>query len=216
MLGILGIPMDLGANVRGSREGPDKIRQYLIPLLDQQRILYEDFGNVPVYSDHTESEPTKKNYGEIEHTCVNFSAYTNFINSGFPVVLGGDHSVTICFVRSLVQRQKTGLLYFDAHGDFNTPEISPSGNIHGMVVSEITSGFQGNVLRLMCEYCEHVQESNVVLIGTRDLDADELSIRGFENNSLFTVGNSGTGDYGGNEPSYQNRFKRYTPDSFEL
>ncbi|MCK5023854.1 MAG: arginase family protein, partial [Candidatus Aenigmarchaeota archaeon] len=70
MLGILGIPMDLGANVKGSREGPDKIRQYLLPLLKQKGIAYEDFGNVPVYDDHRETDPTRKNYGEIEHTCV--------------------------------------------------------------------------------------------------------------------------------------------------
>ena len=173
MLGILGIPMDLGANVQGSREGPDKIRQYLLPLLKQKGIAYEDFGNVPVYDDHRETDPTRKNYGEIEHTCVNFSGYKDFITSGFPLVLGGDHSVSICFVKSLSQKLRTGLIYFDAHGDFNTPTISPSGNIHGMVVSEITSGFQGNVLRLVCDYCERVHESNVVLVGTRDLDAKE-------------------------------------------
>jgi len=171
--GILGIPMDLGANIKGSSKGPDNIREFLIPLLEEKGIPHKDFGNIPIPYDHTETDPRKKNYGEIEHVCVNFLGYKEFIDSEFPLVLGGDHTASICFVRGLSSRGKTGIIYFDAHGDFNTPATTPSGNIHGMVVSEITSEKQGNVLHLICTECTEVDETNVVLIGTRELDEEE-------------------------------------------
>ncbi|MFB0544106.1 MAG: arginase family protein, partial [Asgard group archaeon] len=139
----------------------------------EKGIVYQDFGNVLIPLDHPETNPKKKNYMKIEHACINFSLFKDFINSDFPIVLGGDHSVTICFIRTLSSKGKTGLIYFDAHGDFNTPATTPSGNIHGMVVSEITHGDQGTVLRLICENCSEGNESNVVLIGTRDLDKEE-------------------------------------------
>lgn len=186
-IALLGIPLDLGANVQGSREGPDKIREYLIPLLEKKGITYQDFGNVLIAEDHHETAPKKKNYGEIEHACINFSGFEAFINSDFPIVLGGDHSVTICFVRSLSSKGKTGLIYFDAHGDFNTPATTPSGNIHGMVITEITSENHGNVLRLVCKYCANLTESNVVLIGTRDLDKEEADALEKSNVTVFDM-----------------------------
>jgi arginase len=187
-IALLGIPLDLGANVQGSREGPDKIREYLMPLLKKNGITYKDFGNVLIAEDdHPETDPKKKNYGEIEHACVNFLGFEEFIDSDFPIVLGGDHSVTICFVRSLSTKGKTGLIYFDGHGDFNTPATTPSGNIHGMVITEITSENHGNVLRLVCKYCVNLTESNVVLIGTRDLDKEEADALEKSNVTVFDM-----------------------------
>lgn len=186
-IGLLGIPLDLGANVQGSKEGPDRIREFLIPLLEKKGITYQDFGNVLIAEDHPETDPKKKNYGEIENACVNFLGFEDFIDSDFPIVLGGDHSVTICFVRSLSSKGKTGLIYFDAHGDFNTPATTPSGNIHGMVITEITSENHGNVLRLVCKYCANLTESNVVLVVTRDLDKEEADALEKSNVTVFDM-----------------------------
>jgi len=167
---VIGIPLDLGANVRGSRYGPGEIRKYLFPLLKKKGVLYSDIGDVPISKEQKRTDPRKRNYREIERTCKNFSKRRL---TGFPVILGGDHSITICLLRSMLAKKRTGLIYFDAHGDFNTPATTPSGNVHGMVVSDVTSGDGGNVVSTLCTVCSHVKERNVALVGTRDLDSEE-------------------------------------------
>src|SRR5579862_1998302 len=139
---IIGVPMDLGQSRRGVDMGPSALRVAgLQARLKQLGRQVEDFGNVHV------RQPEEQHYGEknakyleeIAETCkglaeiVRRALEENFV----PVVLGGDHSIavgTMAGVASYFHKEskRVGLIWLDAHGDMNTPETSPSGNVHGM------------------------------------------------------------------------------------
>jgi arginase len=95
----------------------------------------------------------------------------------FPLVLGGDHSIavgTVSGIAAFAQRQgkKLGLIWIDAHGDINTPESSPSGNIHGMPLAALL-GFGASGLTSIAGTSPKVDASNVALVGVRSLDSGE-------------------------------------------
>jgi arginase len=97
----------------------------------------------------------------------------------FPLVLGGDHSIavgTLSGIAASAQRQgkKVGLLWIDAHGDINTPETSPSGNIHGMPLAALL-GYGPQELTAVAGAFPKVAPENVALVGIRSLDAGEKS-----------------------------------------
>jgi arginase len=95
----------------------------------------------------------------------------------FPFVLGGDHSVAAGTVAGVAefyrrQNQKIGLIWIDAHADINTPETSPSGNVHGMPLAAIL-GLGPAELANICGFSPKVQRENCVLVGVRDIDTNE-------------------------------------------
>jgi arginase len=95
----------------------------------------------------------------------------------FPLVLGGDHSIAIGTVSGLAalassQGKKLGLLWIDAHGDINTPETSPSGNIHGMPLATLL-GYGASELTSIGGAAAKIAPDNVALVGIRSLDSGE-------------------------------------------
>src|SRR5262249_39723296 len=144
---IIGVPMDLGQNRRGVDMGPSALR--VADLQGRLRNLghtVEDAGNIAVKQaeeQHHGSEHAKY-LTEIAETCRNLAAITErTLQEGFlPLVLGGDHSIAVGSISGVShffrQRgKKVGYLWLDAHGDMNTPETSPSGNVHGMPLAAI-------------------------------------------------------------------------------
>src|SRR5437868_10507722 len=139
---IIGAPLDLGQDRRGVDMGPSALRvANLNKRLASIGYEVEDLGNVPV--EQPESLPTgperAKYLPQIAATCrkLGLQVENTLNNSRVPVVLGGDHSIAIGSVAGVTQhfrkrQQKAGLLWIDAHADMNTPETSPSGNVHGM------------------------------------------------------------------------------------
>jgi len=119
---------------------------------------------------------------EILEVCTNLSKKVKSILEAneFPLIIGGDHSIamgTVSGVSSFYhdQNKKIGLIWFDAHGDMNTPGTSPSGNIHGMPLSHLLG--QGDEdLKNIAGFHPKVDAKNVALIGVRDLDAGERRI----------------------------------------
>ena len=94
-----------------------------------------------------------------------------------PLVLGGDHSIAVGTVSGVAEfyrrkRQKIGLIWMDAHADINTPQTSPSGNVHGMPVAALT-GLGPEELKDMFGWSPKIAPENLVLIGLRDIDATE-------------------------------------------
>jgi arginase len=94
-----------------------------------------------------------------------------------PVILGGDHSVAAGSVSGVAnfyrkQKQKIGLIWIDAHADINTPETTPSGNVHGMPLAALL-GLGPDTLSNLLDFSPKVQPENVVLVGVRDVDATE-------------------------------------------
>ncbi len=141
----------------------------------------EDAGNVPVAiaEQKKEGNPRAKYLKEITSTCVKEAELVikALDNGEVPLVIGGDHSVaagTVSGVSEFYRRrgQAIGLIWIDAHGDINTPESSPSGNVHGMPLAAIM-GLGPADLANMFGFSPKVSPENSVLVGVRDVDAHE-------------------------------------------
>ncbi len=179
---IIGVPMDLGQSRRGVDMGPSALRVAgLQSRLKQLGHTVEDIGNVAVKQPEEQpyGEKRAKYLNEIAETCRGLAEMTEqTLSEGFlPLVLGGDHSIAIgsCsgvsdFFRK--QSKKIGYLWLDAHGDMNTPESSPSGNVHGMPLAALI-GYGAPELVELLGYKPKVEPRNVAIVGVRDLDAKE-------------------------------------------
>jgi arginase len=193
---IIGVPMDLGQSRRGVDMGPSALRvaglQARIKQLGHQ---VEDIGNLEV------KQPEEMAYGEkrakymqeIVETCKDLADATEkSLSEGFlPLVLGGDHSIAAgvaAGVSDFYRKQQKGLgyLWLDAHGDMNTPESSPSGNVHGMPLSAIM-GYGASELVDLLGFKPKAEPGNVVVVGARDLDAQERKIAKKSGVHIFTM-----------------------------
>ena len=144
---IIGVPMDLGASRRGVDMGPSALRVAgLQARIKQLGHHVEDIGNIAVKQPEEMSygEKRAKYVAEIADACRDLGiAVQKSLDDGFlPLVLGGDHSIatgSISGVASYFRRNKKsiGCIWLDAHSDMNTPETSPSGNVHGMPLSAL-------------------------------------------------------------------------------
>ena len=184
-IGFLGVPMDLGGGLRGVDMGPSAIRiAGLKTRIQQLGLDFEDLGNVPVRRPDTREprNPKARFLGSIAHCCERLKARVERLldSGGFPLVVGGDHSIavgTVAGISSWLHRreEKLGLIWFDAHSDMNTPETSPSGNVHGMPLSACL-GLGAPELVSMGECVPMVDPEKAVLIGIRSVDAREAKL----------------------------------------
>jgi len=179
---VIGVPLDLGQSRRGVDMGPSAVRVAgLEARLEQIGHVVEDGGNVAVAMPEQKKEghPNAKYLKEITATCTkNAELVMKTLEAGkVPIVLGGDHSVAAGTVAGVAefyrkQGQKIGLLWIDAHSDINTPESSPSGNVHGMPLAAIM-GLGPPELANIFNFSPKVSPENCVLIGVRDIDSIE-------------------------------------------
>src|SRR6516162_8227933 len=179
---ILGVPLDLGQARRGVDMGPSAVRVAgLEARLEALGHVVADGGNVAVAmpEQKKEGDPHAKYLKEIVVTCTKHADMVlKTLEMGkVPLVLGGDHSVaagTMAGVAEFYRRQekKVGLIWIDAHADINTPETSPSGNVHGMPLAAIL-GLGPAELANLYNFLPKVQPENCVLVGVRDIDARE-------------------------------------------
>jgi len=179
---IIGVPVDLGAGRRGVDMGPSAIRiADLEPRLEQLGHKVQDIGDLDVMIPETQ----KVGEGKLRYKVPILAACQELCEkvekslekSRLPLVLGGDHSIAIGSVAGSSnyfarQGDALGLIWFDAHGDANTPETTPSGNIHGMSLA-IAMGLGDPDLVQLGGRTPKVLPRNIVLIGIRDLDLGE-------------------------------------------
>lgn len=175
---LLGVPIDLGADRRGVDMGPSAIRYaHLQEKLTSLGYTVHDLGNlsVPIPETCHISEPRLKYIDCIVPVMRRLSAaVANAIRKGhFPLVLGGDHSLALGSVRGIARQRRIGLIWIDAHGDFNTPETTPSGNIHGMPLAALCGLGDARLTALWDEAVPVVAPERVAIIGARDLDPGE-------------------------------------------
>jgi len=182
-IAIIGAPMDLGAGRRGVDMGPSALR---VAGLNEKltRLGYEvdDLGNVAV--DQPESAPTgpqnARYLPQIAHTCARLAKMVERASAqgSTPLVLGGDHSVAVGTVAGLVKRHKLGLIWMDAHADMNTPQSSPSGNVHGMPLACII-GLGPAELSGLAGHTPMIDPTNVAIVGLRSVDdIERFNVRG--------------------------------------
>jgi arginase len=176
--------MDLGSGRRGVDMGPSAIR--IAGVADRLRELGHkvvDDGNIVIKNmEELKVGNERARYlGEIARASALLGRKVERImdRGHFPLVLGGDHSIavgTVSGIAAFCQRQgkKLGLLWIDAHGDINTPESSPSGNIHGMPLAALL-GFGVEELTEIGGAAPRLEARNVALVGIRSLDSGEKS-----------------------------------------
>ncbi len=182
---ILGVPLAYGASMAGVELGPAALRvAKLKRRIAQLGFVVRDLGDIEVEQSQSNPEPGDKlkYLSEISAACAELAQKVEGILAAgeLPLVLGGDHSIAIgslsgfaAYCRS--RNETTGLIWFDAHADMNTPETTPSGNIHGMPLAvlfgrgapELTN-IAGFVPKLDPKLCAHV--------GARDIDSGEREL----------------------------------------
>ena len=195
-ISILGAPLDLGAGRRGVDMGPSAMRLAgLNARLQNLGYQVEDLGNVAVAQpESTPLGPDNAKYlSQIAKTCEKLAGMVAAAISGgsFPLVLGGDHSVaagTVAGVAHSFRERggKIGVIWIDAHADMNTPESSPSGNVHGMPLA-CCLGRGPRELTNILGYAPKLTGKNVVLIGVRDVDESERSMLRESGVTAFTM-----------------------------
>jgi arginase len=187
-IAIIGAPMDLGAGRRGVDMGPSAVRVAgLNEKIASLGYEVEDLGNIVV--DQPESLPigpdNARYLPQIAHTCARLAAMVQQTadNERVPLVLGGDHSIAMGTVAGMAAHfrktdEKIGLIWIDAHADMNTPESSPSGNVHGMPLACIV-GLGPHELTHLDGRAPMVEPRNVAIVGLRSVDEIErLNVRG--------------------------------------
>src|SRR5215218_11173054 len=178
---IIGEPLDLGAGRRGVDIGPSAIRYAgLEDRLTALGVDCVDRGNVAtaVAEVTAEHDPRARFLPAIRATCERIAGQVGVaLEEGrIPIVLGGDHSIALGTLGGLAARHGPGaVLWLDAHGDLNTPETTPSGNVHGMPLAAALGrggpGFESGSWPLPA-----LQPERVAVIGARELDAGERAL----------------------------------------
>jgi arginase len=177
---IVGAPVDLGADRRGVDMGPSAIRYAdLETRLRDNGHVVRDFGNVAMPVPETEEiSPRHMKYlRPIVEMAEQLATVTgDCVREGwFPLVLGGDHSLALGSVAGTTTGRSVGIMWVDAHGDFNTAESSPSGNIHGMVLAALAGRGDARLLDVARPGAK-VECGNIVLVGVRSLDPGERAL----------------------------------------
>jgi len=175
---IIGVPIDLGADRRGVDMGPSAIRYaHLQQQLEEMGCTVEDKGNieVPILETCSITDPRLKYLDCIVPMGrrVAGAVATSIQVDRFPLVLGGDHSLSIGSIRGAAKHKQLGLLWVDAHADFNTPETTPSGNIHVMPLAALCRLGDPRLVSLWDETPPVLDPERVAVIGARDLDPGE-------------------------------------------
>ncbi|MGV8121438.1 MAG: arginase [Candidatus Xenobiia bacterium LiM19] len=193
---IIGVPIDLGANRRGVDMGPSALR--IAGLSKELRELgysVNDLGDLPVKIQERQpiKDPSAKYLPEIARvsSILAKKVAAVLMEGGFPLVLGGDHSIaigTVAGIGAFCQQEgrRPGILWVDAHGDFNTPESSPSGNIHGMAAA-ICAGIGPSQLCSIGSPGKKVEPENIVMIGLRNIDRGERECMMRQGVKIFTM-----------------------------
>lgn len=182
---VIGVPLDLGANMRGANMAPSAIR--IAELHHKIHILgYEiyDSGDldVPVRDTIAAADSAKKYLPQIHSICVELEKIVHAAATAerIPIVLGGDHSIAIGTIAGMSrfyrERQESmGLVWIDAHADINSPTSSLTGNIHGMPLAVVMGGGHSELVQVG-GFAPKIRPENIALIGIRMLDGPEQDI----------------------------------------
>jgi arginase len=192
LISIIGVPLDLGQSRRGVDMGVSAIR-YANLKERVERLGYDviDVGNVHVPTPEAQRVENKKLKYMPEIVTVSndvaLQIEKQMLDGRLPIILGGDHSIAIGSLAGVAKVvHRLGVIWFDAHADFNTEDTTPSGNIHGMPLA-VALGIGHPDLIWVGGYSPKIQAKNVVIVGARSLDADERILLKQAGVTLFTM-----------------------------
>ncbi|MDG6999770.1 MAG: arginase [Nitrososphaerota archaeon] len=191
-IGIVGVPMDLGQRRRGVDMGPTAIRiAGLYEKLCELNHTVHDYGNIPGpdRSILKVGDEKLRYLDEVLRICEHLSEQVSQIvgKGDFPLILGGDQSISMGVHAGLAHKDtRRGIIWIDAHGDFNTPETTPSGSIHGMALAAIL-GYGDQRLTQLGRISPKAMEENSVLIAGRSFDREEAERLRKSKVTVFTM-----------------------------
>ena len=191
---VLGVPMDHGQGRRGVDMGPSALRySHLDEILESLGCEVLDLGDVEVPVVESLHLDWRQEHGglvfleTIARACEEtIRRLAELAPQVFPIVLGGDHSIAIGSVTGCARRERTGVVWVDAHGDFNVPATSPSGNIHGMPLAALCGRGEPRLVDLGWPGPK-LRGEDVVLIGIRDLDDGEKRLMREAGVTVYTM-----------------------------
>lgn len=188
---ILGAPVDLGADRRGVDMGPSAIRYAgLRSGLESAGHEVVDLGNLPLLlADGQDVGSERAKYlGQIVRMAETISQGVEEVlkRAHFALVLGGDHSASLGVVSGAAHDHPVGLIWIDAHGDFNTPATTRSGNVHGMILAAL-AGYGDPAMVEIAGFAPIVPPSSIALVGVRQLDPGERDLLKGSSVHVFTM-----------------------------
>jgi arginase len=190
---VIGAPLDLGQGRRGVDMGPSAIRYAGLAdqLTSKLELEVADLGNVtaPVPESTEETDPHARYLPQILEHCDKVAKLVELTRrgDGLPLVLGGDHSVALgTLVGMAAVDGPGGVVWVDAHGDVNTPDTSPSGNVHGMVLAAAL-GLGGDAFRHDDWTLPAIAPGKLALVGIRSLDKGERELLRHLDAKIFTM-----------------------------
>ena len=176
---ILGVPLDLGQDRRGVDMGPSAIRYARLKSgLEGLGYAVGYLGNVETpIPEMVGKKEEIRHLGAVRDVCASVAerARTLILEGAFPIFLGGDHSISIGTVSGVASGGRTGLIWLDAHADFNTPETSPTGNIHGMPLATLAGHGHPDLVNIGGPG-PSVRTEDVVMVGLRSVDPNEREL----------------------------------------
>ncbi|MFS0784257.1 arginase [Bacillus sp. 1P06AnD] len=192
-ISIIGVPMDLGQSRRGVDMGPSAIRYAgVIDRLERLNYTVEDLGDIAIPSRENKIDADGsgiKNLEQVSEASWNIAKAVDevLVKEGFPLLLGGDHSMAMGSIAGIAKHYKQlGVIWYDAHGDLNTLETSPSGNAHGMPLAA-NLGLGHPKLTNILNYSPKLKPENIVIIGARSLDEGERQLIKEKNIKVYTM-----------------------------
>jgi arginase len=192
-IAVIGAPLDLGAGRRGVDMGPSAIRYAGLDqrLAEKLGVRVVDSGNVtsPVVETTAAGDTQARYLAQILDLCDRLSTLVADAagRGALPLVLGGDHSVALGSLVGMAKvRGVGGVVWIDAHGDLNTPETSPSGNVHGMVLAAAL-GLAGDSFRRDGWPLPAIASGKLALVGVRSLDDGERKLLSKLDAKVFTM-----------------------------
>ncbi len=181
-ISIIGVPMDLGQSRRGVDMGPSALRYAgAIEKLEELKYQIHDLGDIPIIRPDkpiTDHDSKLKNLKQVVEANQRLSEMVDqeVTKGHFPLIFGGDHSIAIGSLAGISKHyDNLGVIWYDAHGDLNSSETSPSGNIHGMPLA-VSLGIGDDKLTAIGDYVPKVKPENIVIIGARSLDLGEREL----------------------------------------
>ncbi|GGA78752.1 arginase [Ornithinibacillus halotolerans] len=180
-ISLIGVPMDLGQSRRGVDMGPSALRYAgAIERLQNLNFDIHDLGDIPINRPGV-IEDTDSKLKNLEQVIEANEILAKMVDEEikkdrFPLILGGDHSIAIGSLAGISKHyENLGVIWYDAHGDLNTSDTSPSGNIHGMPLAA-SLGLGHERLTNLYNYAPKIKPENIVIIGARSLDPGEKDL----------------------------------------
>jgi arginase len=182
-INIIGVPLYFGSDIVGVNLGPDKLREKdIVNVIKKNNHEVYDLGNIEV--EEVEANSKFSSHEKMKYldniikvnTLLADKVYNSLLENNFPLVVGGDHSLGLGSISGASKHfDELGVIWIDAHGDINTHETTPSGNIHGMPLAAAMGIGHEKLVDLYYKGVK-VSSDNIFIIGARDLDEGELQL----------------------------------------